>query len=204
MSNPSSSWQRLQAGNQHFYAAMRAKRNTAASGRPPVAVVFRSADSNMASEVVFGQSWGSLIDISNWGHVIDAGVLATLEYAVGTLKTPLIVILGHSDSAAMQTALDAWNTAKFPEGASRAVVEQAISSLARKDAGINTADDLSAAHVAHVGVSLLHKSPVVAKAVDSGQCGIVCAVIDREDGRIQVCGTIGDIADDQTPLLEVV
>lgn len=92
---------------------MRAKHNTAASGRPPVAVVFRSADSDMASEVVFGQSWGSLIDISNWGHVIDAGVLATLEYAVGTLKTPLIVILGHSDSAAMKTALDAWNTAKF-------------------------------------------------------------------------------------------
>jgi carbonic anhydrase len=204
MSNSSSAWQLLKAGNQHFYANVQGKHNSAANGRPPVAVVFRSADSDMASELIFGQPWGSLIDISNFGHVIDSGVLATLDYAVGTLKTPLIVVLGHSDSIAMQTALDAWNTAEFPEGASRAVVEQAISSLARKDGGIKNADDLSAAHVAHVGVSLLHKSPAVARAVDRGECAIVCAVIDREDGRLRVCGTIGDIADSQTPLLELV
>lgn len=204
MSNPTSAWQSLQAGNQHFHNTLRAKPLHGAAGSRPTAVVFRSADSDLPSQVVFGQGWSSIIDISNWGHVIDTGVLATLEYAVGTLKTPLIVILGHSDCAAMQTALDAWNNASFPDGASRAVVEQAVSSLARKDAGISTADDLVAAHVAHVGVSLLHKSPVVAKAVDSGQCGIVCAVLDREDGRLQVCGTIGDVSENETPLLRVV
>ncbi len=202
MSNPSSAWQSLQAGNQHFHNTLR-KQHSPASEQPPAAVVFRSADSDVPSQVVFGQSWGSLVDISNWGHVIDTGVLATLEYAVGTLKAPLIVILGHSDSSAMQTALDAWNTAKFPDGATRAVVEQAVSSLARKDAGINTADDLTTAHVAHVGVSLLHKSPLVAKAVDSGRCAIVCAVLDRSDGRVQVCGTIGQVSDSETPLLRV-
>lgn len=203
MSNPTSAWQSLQAGNQHFYNTLR-KQQSVANGQPPAAVVFRSADSDVPSQVVFGQSWGSIIDISNWGHVIDTGVLATLEYAVGTLKTPLVVILGHSDSSAMQTALDAWNNANFPDGATRAVVEQAVSSLARKDAGINTADDLTAAHVAHVGVSLLHKSPLVAKAVDSGRCAIVAALLDRADGRVQVCGTIGQVSDNETPLLRVV
>lgn len=203
MSNPTSAWQGLQAGNQHFYNTLR-KQHSVANGQPPAAVVFRSADSDVPSQVVFGQSWGSIIDISNWGHVIDTGVLATLEYAVGTLKTPLVVILGHSDSSAMQTALDAWNNANFPDGATRAVVEQAVSSLARKDAGINTADDLTAAHVAHVGVSLLHKSPLVAKAVDSGRCAIVAALLDRADGRVQVCGTIGQVSDNETPLLRVV
>jgi carbonic anhydrase len=203
MSNPTSAWQSLQAGNQHFHSTLR-KQHTAANGHSPAAVVFRSADSDVPSQVVFGQSWGSIIDISNWGHVIDTGVLATLEHAVGTLKTPLIVILGHTDSSAMQTALDAWNNANFPDGATRAVVEQAVSSLARKDAGINTADDLTAAHVAHVGVSLLHKSPLVAKAVDSGRCAIVCAVLNRADGRIEVCGTIGHVSDNETPLLRVV
>lgn len=204
MSNPNSAWQSLQAGNQHFHAVLHAKQHTAASGRPPRTVVFRSADSDMPSQVVFGQSWSSIIDISNWGHVIDTGVLATLEYAVGTLKTPLIVVLGHSGCAAMQIALDAWKNVNFPEGATRAVVEQAISSLSRKDIGIDSADDLVAAHVAHVGVSLLHKSQVLAKAVDRGECGIVCAVLDRATGRLQICGTIGDISGNQTPLLEVV
>lgn len=203
MLNPNSAWQSLQAGNQNFYTAVR-NRQAATSTRPPIAAVFRSADSDLPSQVVFGQGARSIIDISNWGHVIDTGVLATLEYAVGTLKTPLIVVLGHTDCAAMQTALDAWKNVNFPEGASRAVVEQAISSLARKEIRIDSADDLAAAHVAHIGVSLLHKSPVVADAVDRGRCGIVCAVLDRETGRLRVCGAIGDISENQKPLLEVV
>ncbi len=202
MSNPSSAWQRLQAGNQHFYAAVRAKENSSAHGRSPSAVVFRCADSDTPSQIVFGQSWGSLIDISNWGHVIDSGVLATMEYAVSTLRTPLIVVLGHSRCAAMQTALDAWNNADIPVGASRTVIEQSMSSLARHDIRVRNADDLSAAHVVDTGLSLLRKSPALAKAVDNGQSAIVCAVVNGEDGRLQVCATMGDIAENETPSLE--
>ena len=202
MSSPSSAWQRLQAGNQHFYPTVRPRHSAAATGRSPVAVVFRCADADTASEVVFGQSWGSIVDISNWGHVVDSGVLATLEYAVGTLKTPLVVVLGHPHCAAMRTALESWNNVAFPEGASRAVVEQAISSLARNDSGLRNVDELSAAHVTHTGMSLLHQSPVLAKAVENGDCAIVCALVDGEDGRLRVCSTMGDVADNETALLE--
>ncbi|EUA02304.1 carbonic anhydrase [Mycobacterium kansasii 732] len=204
MSNPSIAWQRLQAGNQRFYATLRSKQKTTAKDHSPVAVVFRCADADTPSEVVLGQSWGSLIDISTWGHVIDTGVLATVEYAVGTLKTPLIVVLGHEHCAAMDTALAAWNNVTIPDGSARAVVEQAISSLARQDANITDADELSAAHVVHTGVSLLHKSAVVAKAVDSGQSAIVCLVGNAEDGRLRTCATFGDISDNESPLLECV
>lgn len=113
MSNPSITWQRLQAGNQRFYATLRSKQKAGAKDHSPIAVVFRCADADTASEVVLGQSWGSLIDISTWGHVIDTGVLATVEYAVGTLKTPLIVVLGHEHCAAMETALRAWENVSF-------------------------------------------------------------------------------------------
>lgn len=63
---------------------------------PPVAAVLRCSDSGLASEVVFGQSWGSLIDVSTWGHVLDVGALGALEFA-DTLGVPLIVVLGHQD-----------------------------------------------------------------------------------------------------------
>ncbi|ORB45669.1 carbonic anhydrase [Mycobacterium persicum] len=204
MSNPSIAWQRLQAGNQRFYTTLRSKQKAGANDHSPIAVVFRCADADTASEVVLGQSWGSLIDISTWGHVIDTGVLATVEYAVGTLKTPLIVILGHEHCAAMETALAAWNNVTIPEGAARAVVEQAISSLARQDANISSADELSAAHVVHTGVSLLHKSAVIAKAVDSGQAAIVCLVSNAQDGGLRACATFGDIDESDSALLECV
>ncbi|MGF2946176.1 carbonic anhydrase, partial [Mycobacterium sp. Lab-001] len=152
----------------------------------------------------FGQSSGALVDISNWGHVVDTGVLAGLEYAVDTLRTPVIAVLGHSDCAAMRTALDAWTNVSFPDGAVRAVVEQGISSLTRLNATIGTADELSAAHVVQTGVTLLHKSPVIAKAVDGGRAAIVCLVVDRHDGRLRACATFGDVAESDSPLLECV
>jgi len=131
-------------------------------------------------------------------------VLATLEYAVGTLKTPLIVVLGHPDCAAMHTALKAWNDVAFPEGAARTVVEQAVSSLTRLNASVGNADELSAAHVVQTGVTLLHKSPTIAKAVDSGQSAIVCLVSDRNDGRLRACATFGTVSESESPLFECV
>ncbi|WP_156686325.1 carbonic anhydrase [Mycobacterium sp. Marseille-P9652] len=205
MSNPLSAWQRLQAGNERFCTAVHSPRfRKTAESRSPVAVVFRCADSDVASEVVFGQGRESLIDISTWGHVIDTGVLATAEYAVGTLMTPLVVVLGHADCAAMQTALTAWTNAEFPDGASRAVIEQAMSSLTRLDAHVTDADELSAAHVVHTGASLLHKSPVIAKAVDTGRTAIVCAVTDGKDGRLRARATFGDVPESRSALLECV
>jgi carbonic anhydrase len=203
MSNPSAAWQCLQAGNRRFSATLRSRQRVTTTHRSPVAV-FRCADSDMASEVLFDRRRGSLIDISTWGHVVDTGVLATLEYAVGTLKTPLIVVLGHPDCAAMHTALKAWNDVAFPEGAARTVVEQAVSSLTRLNASVGNADELSAAHVVQTGVTLLHKSPTIAKAVDSGQSAIVCLVSDRNDGRLRACATFGTVSESESPLFECV
>ncbi|MDC8972161.1 carbonic anhydrase [Mycobacterium marinum] len=204
MSNPSTVWSQLQAGNRFFRNTLRTTGKHPAAKQSPSAVVFRCADADTASEAVFGQAWGSLIDVSNWGHVIDSGVLATVEYAVGALHTPLIVVLGHEHCTAMKTALDSWNSVSIPEGASRAVVEQAMSSLARQDATISAVDELAQAHAVHTGSSLLHKSPVVAKAVDAGECAIICLVSDSNDGRLRVCATFGNVSESGTPLLECV
>lgn len=203
-SNPSATWRRLRAGNERCCAALRSRADVATERQSPVAAVFRCADSPLASEAVFGQSRGALLDISNWGHVVDTGVLAGLEYAVGTLRTPVIAVLGHPDCAAMHTALDAWKNVSFPDGALRAVVEQGISSLTRLNATVGTADELSVAHVVQTGVTLLHKSPVVAKAVDGGLAAIVCLVSDRNDGRLRACATFGDVSETESPLLECV
>lgn len=207
MLNPSSAWRRLQAGNRYFYATVRSTTRVADNADVPVAAVFRCADADTPSEAVLGQSRGSLIDVSTWGHVIDTGALATMEYAVDTLKTPLIVVLGHAHCAAMQTALTAWNNVTFPKGAARTVVEQAISSLTRLGGGIDDADELSAAHVVNTGASLLHRSPIIAAAVDSGQSAIVCVMSSNDSGDgglLRTCATFGDVQVTGSTLLECV
>ncbi|MCX6479500.1 MAG: hypothetical protein NTY24_03525, partial [Mycobacterium sp.] len=80
---PLVAWQRLRTGNESMATNGRGGRVASADERP-IAAVFRCADAGLASEVVFGQTTGSLVEVSTWGHVVDAGVIASLEYSVVT------------------------------------------------------------------------------------------------------------------------
>ncbi|MCB0941299.1 MAG: carbonic anhydrase [Mycobacterium sp.] len=202
MSDPMSAWQRLRAGNELFFVPTHGRQQTLHQGAP-VAAVFRCADTDVASEVVFGQSWGSLIDVSTWGHVVDTGVLGTLEHAVDSLDVPLIVVLGHHNCGAMRAAMRAWQNAELPDGASRLAVEQALSSIVRLGSAADSADEVSSAHVVSVGMSLLERSPVIAQRVDASRCGIVCATTDH-DGRVQAYATVGALGETGDALLECV
>lgn len=202
MSDPMTAWQQLRAGNEMVFRPVRSQRQGFHEGAP-VAAVFRCADAHVASEVVFGQSWGSLIELSTWGHVVDTGVLGTLEHAVETYDVPLVVVLGHHNCTAMQAALRAWRTAEVPDGASRLAIEQAMSSIVRRGSAADSVDAVSAAHIVAVGMSLLEKSPVLARRVDAGRCGIVCATTDH-NGSIEAYATVGAVGEPGDSLLECV
>lgn len=203
MSDPLASWQRLRSGNERFFMPVRAHKGGMIDEQP-IAAVFRCADTGVASETVFGQGWGSLIDISTWGHVVDSGVIATLEYAVETRGVPLIVVLGHHDCHAMRTAMRAWTDATMPEGATRIVVEHAIGSIVRRGAAADSLEAVTSAHIVETGLALLERSPVIARRVDAGQCAIVCATTNPVDGNIVAHGTIGAVGEVDGALLECV
>jgi len=145
-----------------------------------------------------------LIDVSTWGHVIDTGVLATLDYAVNGLEVPLIVVLGHQDCHAMRTAVRAWNEAVMPEGPTRAVVEHAIGSIVRRGVDAGSTEAVTSAHVVETGLALLERAPAIARRVDAGKCAIVCATTNSTDGSVAVHGTIGAVGEVDGSLLECV
>ena len=202
-SDPLIAWQRLRAGNERFFLPVKGHRQAPLDERP-TAAVFRCADTGLASEMVFGQSWGSLIDVSTWGHGVDSGVLASLEYEVEVLEVPLIVVLGHQDCHAMRTAMRAWTDAVIPDGAARTMVENAIGSIVRRGAAADSVQTVTAAHVAETGLALLERSVVIARRVDAGNCAIVCATTDSADGRVTVQATIGTVGEVDGTLLECV
>lgn len=202
MSTPLTSWQRLRAGNERLFVPARGHRGGLATDQP-TAVVFRCADAGVASEMVFGQSWGSLIDVSTWGHVVDFGVLGTLEYAVDTLEVPLIVVLGHHECSAMRTAMRAWNDAVMPEGASRAAVEHTFGSIVRRGARADSLDSVTSAHVVETGLSLLERSAIISRRVNAGKCAIVAATA-GSNRRVTVQATVGPVGEVAEALLECV
>ncbi|MGI9125799.1 MAG: carbonic anhydrase [Mycobacterium sp.] len=201
--DPLGAWQRLRAGNERFTVPVRAHRGGPIQQRP-VAAVFRCADAGMAGEIVFGQSWGSLIDVSTWGHAVDSGVMATLEHAVSDLEVPLIVVLGHQGCDAMRMAMRAWDEAVLPDGATRTVVEHAIASIARRSVDANSIEAVTSAHIVETGLALLQRSPIISRRVDAGECAIVCATTSPVDGKLQIHATVGAVGEVDDSLLECV
>ena len=210
MSDPLSTWKRMSTGNENGVLPV-GVRNGASVADRPLAAVFRCADAGLPSELVFGQRWGSLVDVSTWGHVIDIGVIATLEYAVESLEVPLIVVLGHDDCGATRAAMRARTEAALPDGSTRIAVEHVIGSMVRRGSDRRSdrrsdkasIEAVTAAHVAETGLALLERSRVIARRVDAGRCAIVCATADAR-GWIRAWATVGAVGEDADSLLECV
>jgi len=70
-------------------------------GQKPFAVILTCSDSRVIPEIYFDQQLGSIFVIRNAGNIVDATVLGSIEYAVGHLKVPLVVVVGHKHCGAV-------------------------------------------------------------------------------------------------------
>lgn len=200
-SDPLMAWRRLRAGAERITIL---DRGTRGIDEQPIAAVFRCSDSGVPGETMFGQSPGSLMDVCTWGHVVDRGVLAALEYAVEFLDVPLIVVLGHTDCRAMRTAMRAWDEVAMPDGAMRSVVEHVIGSIVNRGADARSVESVTSAHVVETGLGLLERSPVIARRVDAGRCAIVCATADPSGHGVRLHATLGAVGEVDDQLMECV
>jgi carbonic anhydrase len=71
----------------------------------PIAAILSCADSRVAPELVFDQGPGDLFVVRIAGNYLSGDGLASLEYAVGVLKVPLIMVLGHTECGAVKATV---------------------------------------------------------------------------------------------------
>ena len=64
-----------------------------------------AATPELAAEIIFDEGLGDLFVIRNAGQVTSDSVLGSLEYAVGILDVPLIIVLGHDECGAVAAAI---------------------------------------------------------------------------------------------------
>ncbi|MDI9953705.1 carbonic anhydrase, partial [Rhodococcus sp. IEGM 1305] len=130
------------------------------------------------------------------GHVIDDAVLGSIEYAVGVLNVPLIVVLGHDSCGAVKATLDALDDGNVPPGFIRSIVERvAPSILMGRREGLSTVDELEGRHVVETGALLMQRSRIIAEKVESGACAIAGVTYKLSDGRTHLQGAVGDIGE---------
>jgi carbonic anhydrase len=204
--NPAGAWQALVAGNARFVAGrpehpnqdLDRRTQTAYTAQEPFAVVFGCMDSRVASEIVFDRGLGDLAVVRTAGHVVDGGVLGSLEFAVIALGIPLVVVLGHDSCGAINAALAAHADGAMPRGYLREIVERLTSSLvsARADGRSIAEVDATVAmqeHVRHTVHLIAERSAAIAEAVRTGRCAIAGADYRLAEGRVELIEHVGEL-----------
>jgi carbonic anhydrase len=111
--DPEQFLQYLMAGNRRYSLGVGVhpnqtlyRRDELVSEQHPGAVVVGCSDSRVPPEIIFDCGLGDLVVIRLAGQVVDDAALATAQFAVEYLGVPLILVLGHSDCAAVKLAME--------------------------------------------------------------------------------------------------
>jgi len=197
--SPAQAWAKLARGNDRFVGGSHrhpnqdaARRDSLTDGQTPFAVFFGCADSRVAAEIIFDRGLGDLFVVRTAGHVVDTGVLGSIEFGVAILDIPLVVVLGHDSCGAVAATVDAVRDGVLPGGYIRDIVERVTPSvLAAHQAGMTTPDEIEAEHVRHTLRLLTERSRLVADRVASGELAVVGAVYNLGDGRARIVDSVG-------------
>jgi carbonic anhydrase len=202
--SPATTWAALRAGNERFVLGKAAHPGQSSDDRArlthaqkPHVVLFGCADSRVAAEIILDQGLGDMFVVRTAGHVIDAAVLGSIEYAITVLDVPLIVVLGHDNCGAVKAALSAIEDGVVPGGYVREIVDRVTPSiLPGYHSGVTQVDALGALHVVETATQLRIRSVVTAQRILAGTLAVAAATYHLADGRIVLRAHLGDIGED--------
>lgn len=193
---PQAVWEALQAGNQRVIDGTIMdlnkiyERDGLTQGQDPRVVVLACSDSRAPIEHIFNIGFGDAFVIRTAGHILDAAVLASLDYALDHLHPNLLVVLGHQSCGAVAAAVDFVSGGELPIGLQRPIIEKVATSAwtAGPDA---TLADVERQHTLQTVTQVVASIPNVRKQLDDGSFGIVGARYLLEDSRVEPLHSYG-------------
>jgi carbonic anhydrase len=109
--SPDAALERLEEGNERYVEGVarrhdfKHEREALAGGQNPYAAILSCADSRIAPEYAFDSGRGDLFVCRVAGNFANDDLIASLEYAVAVLGTPLILVLGHDACGAIEATI---------------------------------------------------------------------------------------------------
>ena len=171
------------AAAPHDHPAAR-ERNTA--GQSPFAAVIRCADSRVAPEIVFDRTIGELFVCGVAGNLPTPEIIASLEYSVGILKSPLVVVMGHSGCGAVHAAIEhEEDVSALPGGLPDLVTHILPATAASRGAEDRLATAIEI-NVRNGVCKIVDDSSLISEAVDAGRCKVVGGVYDLATGQFNL------------------
>ena len=193
--DPETAMKRLMAGNARYVDGVAkrhdflAEREALVGGQNPFAAVLSCADSRIAPEYAFDTGRGDLFAVRVAGNFVTNQGLASLEYAVAVLGTPLIVVLGHEGCGAVSASVKAVKqNATFPGKIHTLVDAIKPSVLKVLNQPGELLDNAISQNVKDTVSNMKARSPILSEALDHGKLKIQGAIYTLTTGEVVLIG----------------
>lgn len=163
---------------------------TSENGQKPFASILTCADSRLPVERIFDRGVGELFVVRVAGNVAGPSEVGTIEYGVGHLHTPLLVVMGHTRCGAVAAAV----AGAAVHGAVKVLVDSIAPAVERARKSSPGADETALTGAAvnenvwQTIYDLCESSADVRARVRAGKLRVVGAVCDVTTGRVQWLG----------------
>ena len=196
---PDQALQKMLDGNKRFVensmkfgsGISHQRREDVAKAQNPYAVVIACSDSRVPPEYIFDAGVGDIFVIRNAGNLLDDVTFGSIEYAALMLKTPLLIVLGHTNCGAISSTIKAFQN---PEEFGTSHIDNIIGRLLPAVISVKEqTDDLHKWHeltvtknIENVAWQIQKNSPEIAKLVAEGKFKIARAVYDTVHGKVDL------------------
>jgi carbonic anhydrase len=193
--SPDGALERLMQGNRRYVAGVgrrydfKSERAALARGQNPFAAILSCADSRIAPEFCFDTARGDVFVCRVAGNLATDEIVASLEYAVQVLNTPLIMVLGHDACGAVDAAIKSIKDGTTLPGHLPSLVDAIKPAV---DAAKNDKGDMLANTIRRNAAlnadKLKNAAPILKSFADDKKIRVVGGVYNLNTGEVDLLG----------------
>jgi carbonic anhydrase len=178
--------QRLKEGNKRFVSDRldgklqnSSRREKLTSGQDPYAIILSCADSRVIPELAFDTGLGELFVVRVAGNIANTSSIASIEYAVANIGSPVIVVMGHESCGAVTAAVQGGDNGYNLNHLLGQIYPAVIAS--KKNADIS---DIVKKNAKLSVIELKNRSTIISDAIKNGKLTIVSAYYHLDTGTV--------------------
>jgi len=183
----------LTAGNKRYVEGVtrrhdfKNEREPLSKGQNPYAAILSCADSRIAPELAFDSARGDLFVCRVAGNFANDDIVASLEYAVAVLKTPLIMVLGHSACGAIASTIESLRDKTTLPGHLPSLVAS-LSGAVKASEGKpgDLLENAITQNVSDTVQKLKNAAPILNASIAQAKLKVVGAVYRLSDGHVDI------------------
>jgi carbonic anhydrase len=190
---PDAALDRLMKGNVRYVDGVsrrhdfKIEREALVGGQNPYAGILSCADSRIAPEYAFDSGRGDLFVCRVAGNFANDDTVASLEYAVAILNTPLLLVLGHESCGAVSATIKSLkDNTTLPGHLPSLVSNIAPAVKASMDQPGDQLQNAIRRNVVDNVVKLRSATPILSVAVAAGKLKIIGGIYRLSDGKVEL------------------